>query len=1256
MPKPASFALIQARLILFMAFFSAACSDQPAQVPFPGNIPSGVSPSVFPIAFSKPEPIHWQMAPADSIHAAPIKKFDLQQIPPTTIDMELFNPLRSPMTEVRLDWGGLTNLPFAWKMLPDKKASFKTYLLQQPRRIKAGIPHSREGATLGLLSFDEDDGLPGLRVSVIMRDRYRNMWIGTESGLCRYDGEFIDIFNISTEGKTSLGILKLAEDQRGRIWIGTAGEGVVMLDQKNGTLTKLQSGTDLDNNEIFGLMCDKKGRIWTGSWSGGVDVIDPGMQTLRHIGTAEGMTDDRVNGFMEDSRGRIWISTYTGANVIDFDSSKIFNIKEENGLSSNQTENFMQDRQGRIWIATRYGVDILDLKSGKIKFVGELQGMTSANTRALYEDRLGNVWIGTFDGGIDVLNEQGTSIKHLGLAQGLNKNACFDFEEGPHGRIWIASFGGGVNIARYGGDNLRHLKIRSEQNKPPIKSLLQDSLGRIWTMCSEDGVYVLDPSNGSVRRISNLQGLGNSSYSSLAEGSHGDIWAAGLEGLDEINQQKGIIRHLGPAQGLGSEVILALLSDRQKNILTGGFGGLQKIDAVRGEASSLYIGNKRLADTVIALFQDIAGEIWVVGTTTTYRMDPENKTISYILKQPPFGDNLLPSVLQDSEKRIWIGTTNGLFMINSGESEIMHFTQKEGLPDNGIWSMLIVKDKLYAGTNKGLSILNISPQNNEGKVNWTISNYGKSFGLTDVSFRPGTALVTRSGDLYWGIRDQLTIMRPETNDSASETTFVNGMEVSDHMQFFSERPWRSASWKISDTIWNEGGKGFFTKEKIPADTGFQYANHIRFDSIAEPFNMPVNLNLPYYENYISFHFTSSNREDRENTRYRYILEGIDKNWSAVIERPYSEHYRDLPTGQYIFRVASSGPGGIWSSPGSFTFTINPPWWKTWWAYLSYLILIAGALWAFIRYRSRMLIMEKHALEHKVNLRTAEVVKQKEEIAVQRDNLEHTLVELKNAQSQLIQSEKMASLGELTAGVAHEIQNPLNFVNNFSEVNLELLDEMTHEMESGNTDAALQAANDIRNNLEKVVHHGKRADAIVKGMLQHSRSSTGQMERTDINALSDEYLRLSYHGLRAKDKAFNAVMKTNFDPQAGMANIIPQDISRVLLNLYNNAFYSVSEKKKTAAPDYTPTVSVSTKKQGNKLEIKVRDNGIGISSKVVDKIFQPFFTTKPTGEGTGLGLSLSYDIVTKQHEGLLKVDTREGEYSEFTIILPKAFSS
>jgi two-component system NtrC family sensor kinase len=299
-------------------------------------------------------------------------------------------------------------------------------------------------------------------------------------------------------------------------------------------------------------------------------------------------------------------------------------------------------------------------------------------------------------------------------------------------------------------------------------------------------------------------------------------------------------------------------------------------------------------------------------------------------------------------------------------------------------------------------------------------------------------------------------------------------------------------------------------------------------------------------------------------------------------------------------------------------------------------------------REQQILTEQNALlEKKVQERTAELSRQKE-------TLEIALGELKSTQLQLVQREKMASLGELTAGIAHEIQNPLNFVNNFSEVNAELLTEIKEQLAAekltdGGKDNIDNILANVHQNLQKINQHGKRADDIVKGMLQHSRNNSGEKELTDINTLADEYLRLSYHGIRAKDKSFNANFSTDFDNTLEKIKIVPQDIGRVLINLFNNAFYSVNEKKKLKGNDYEPMVTVMTKKVSGKTQVKIRDNGIGIPVANLDKIYHPFFTTKPSGQGTGLGLSLSYDII-KAHEGELLLNTVEGEFAEFTIVL------
>jgi signal transduction histidine kinase len=327
--------------------------------------------------------------------------------------------------------------------------------------------------------------------------------------------------------------------------------------------------------------------------------------------------------------------------------------------------------------------------------------------------------------------------------------------------------------------------------------------------------------------------------------------------------------------------------------------------------------------------------------------------------------------------------------------------------------------------------------------------------------------------------------------------------------------------------------------------------------------------------------------------------------------------------------------------------------------------VAGIVW-FILFFSWLLFVKYNILKKESAQKSIDNERFAKEKEIERNQLiemqkkdlekrvEERTVELKASQAQLIQSEKLASLGELTAGIAHEIQNPLNFVNNFSELSVELAKEINEEIDKDTIDKPFvkELMGDLTSNQQKINHHGQRASAIVKGMLEHSRASTGTSTKvaTDLNSLADEYLRLAYHGLRAKDDSFNATLETHFDPDLPLVSVIPQDIGRVILNLINNAFYAVNEKAKQGIEGYSPTVSVSTRKLTDAIEIRVKDNGNGIPDAIKDKIFQPFFTTKPTGQGTGLGLSLAYDIVTKGHSGEIKVNTKENEGTEFIIQL------
>jgi signal transduction histidine kinase len=496
-------------------------------------------------------------------------------------------------------------------------------------------------------------------------------------------------------------------------------------------------------------------------------------------------------------------------------------------------------------------------------------------------------------------------------------------------------------------------------------------------------------------------------------------------------------------------------------------------------------------------------------------------------------------------------------------------------------------------------------------------------------FRPSPTKKTNAGNVPVDTNEL------KSNDHAALLPpRVNGMDILVKDQYFIAPGLHNNT----DTVWSENRDSFYLN-------GLKQ-NGITWESLSSV-NMPIGLSLPHDLNDLRFHFGPFLPQYAGDYQYQYILDGVDKKWSSLSDLPVSENYNNISAGHYTFRVSVKKGNGNWTVPSEFHFTIRPPWWSSWWTEFLYFIICIVLLRLWIRYRTLRLLHENTWLEQKATERT--------------EALSQSLENLRQTQGQLIQAEKMASLGELTAGIAHEIQNPLNFVNNFSEVNTELLVDVNKSLDEGNTAEVKNILKDIETNMGKITYHGKRADAIVKGMLLHSRASSGQKILTDINMLTDEYLRLSYHGLRARDKSFNAQFVMDFDEKTGELMLVQQDIGRVLLNLFNNAFYSVTEKKKQLEKTnssegfvrelYEPMVSVSTQRRKDSVEIRIRDNGQGISKRVIDKIYQPFFTTKPVGQGTGLGLSLSYDIITKEHNGKIEVTTKENEYTEFTIELP-----
>jgi signal transduction histidine kinase/streptogramin lyase len=827
------------------------------------------------------------------------------------------------------------------------------------------------------------------------------------------------------------------------------------------------------------------------------------------------------------------------------------------------------------------------------------------------EDKAGGIWIGSFLAGLNYYDPKTSQVirfkPEIDNVKALGENSVWGAAFSREGELWITTQ---TNVYRV--DPLQK-NIPHHLTGGRVHSFYQDTSGILW-MATDSGFIKNDRRNNSVKYFLNdakdPSSINSNIVLSVYEDRRGALWVGTDRGLNLFNKRTEKFTRFEHndknTQSISSGGVLSFVEDNHGVfwIATG-----ESLDIMNRETGWFKHYNHSLSDSnsisgnnVFKIFEDRSGQLWA-GTWSGGGLNLFDRQTGKF-KHYLVGSSV-NEIFQSSDGAIWVGTQNGLYRKDAGANDFALVNDPASeIGTANIMGITEDKEKLWIGSQSAIIKLDL--------ITNQTSIYGRKYGIFPNSIYDLNVYRNSKGELFFG-------------------------DGTGYFEFFPEFIYKNATppqLEITDFIIQDvsalGSRGYL------------------------PFEQSSEVKLKYNENIFSIDFAGIHYSSIEENRHIFMLEGYDKKWrKAGLEKTAA--YFNVPPGDYVFRIKASGSDGTWAER-QLSIVITPPWWFRWWAYAIYAIVAALAIWSFVYYRSLKLMREKQLLWKQVKHRTEQVVKQKEEILMQRDSLEKTLTELKAAQAQLIQQEKMASLGELTAGVAHEIQNPLNFVNNFSEVNTDLADEMQNELNAGNNEEAFSILNTIKENLKKIVYHGKRAEAIVKGMLQHSRQTKGIKELTDINALCDEYLRLSYHGMRAKDKNFSAEIKTDFDETIGKINIVPQDIVRVLLNLFNNAFYAVSEKQKTTDENYKPLVTVATKspspleRNWGEVEIRVSDNGNGIPQNIIDKIFQPFFTTKPTGQGTGLGLSLSYDII-KAHGGEIKVESKEGEGTEFIIQLP-----
>lgn len=1086
----------------------------------------------------------------------------------------------------------------------------------------------------------------GMYILHALPGRDGRIWLGTISGLSGYSGyEFKKYFNRPGDSlAVNETVTAIHEDADGQIWLGAENGRLFRFNIGTGKIReynykKWLKASDLEKSMIISsILPDSKGQLLIG-----VNSDAPLSKSLftydikKDILTPLAIPDSIVPGSIYFSR-----SMKKGGSIIIGMDNYIFFLDKENRFSKFYPNSYLQDKLSHS-------------TSGELAF-----------------DEMDQLWVVSDDASLEVYNSldkapvRSYSFQYL-LPKQKNRPFFSSMIFDKSGNIWIGMDKGVISFDRKTEKFKRYILPKDNKGKDyEVNAMRFDSFNNLW-IGTHNGLIKYENKplfisyNASGRDTAlTIDGFLNRPIQTR-EGTllFTSYVTPESQFINELNIQSGkIVRN-------PIEMILpkgsTLTTYWETGVDTFTFGtdkGLYQYDRKNRTAKKISLpGIPNAHPGLLPVYKDARGNEWVGSLNYLYRrLKGEEYYKAIDLSKVAGGDDKSNMVMPVEAKSVdlWLKTGNGLFSYDyDTDSIIRHgYDKKAGDVFIGKGAYCVWEEDSSGVVWVGIEQGGLNRYDLKTKK---IKTYTIDDGLSTMNV--ASMLYDESHHALWlGTTDGITRFDFKTEqftnfsgeDGVNGRFFFNALKSKEGQFFFS-----------GEGLIQFNPKEFTTGDDPPliSFADFKIANKsIRpelEDYIPGGFRNQASMVLKSNQNNISIEYLGVHYSNPTKNKFAYILENYEDNWTDAGNRQ-AAYYTNLPPGKYTFRVKAANSHGIWSREDvSLSIEINPPWWRTNVAYVFYLLGFAGiASIANQYFKQRVLKKERERTQLKE-------LEQAKEIEKAYKELESSHQALKATQSQLIQSEKMASLGELTAGIAHEIQNPLNFVNNFSAVNAELIEEMKTEIMNGNTDAVLSLANDISKNETKIVQHGKRAENIVKGMLQHSRKSAGTKEPTDINVLAEEFLKLSYHGLRAKDKSasegrkgFNAELIIHLDPTLPLVPVIPQDMGRVLLNLFNNAFYAVSKMAEDVSENtadqekgpYSPAVSLTTRNLGNKIEIKIRDNGGGIPHPIIEKIFQPFFTTKPSGQGTGLGLSLAYDII-QAHGGSIRLETKHNLEAE-----------
>lgn len=1114
--------------------------------------------------------------------------------------------------------------------------------------------------------FSIDEGLSQSTIYCITQDYLGYMWFGTEDGLNRFDGFNFTIFTRSSPNESSLSsnrIMSILEDSKYNLWVGTIGGGLNLYNRYTDGFSAFrhEQGNDnsLADDKVMSLCEDSKGNIWVGTSEGGISVLNPTTKTFKnyqhrphdpsslpgnlvrtivktpdgtlYVGTSSGLClyqpySDSFTHIEEllkisnsvltstvlkakvDSNGDIWftIENYGAAHYSPSKNSyEIFTSKPgvENSLVSSIVIDIFPENDTTIWFATYNGLQIYNPKTNIFTTFkndpSDPYSISDNLIRCVYQDKSGVIWIGTYSNGVNKLNNKYIKFpvyrNQFVRNNRLPNSAVRALEEDENGDLWVGTFGKGIVKLKTGNGTI-------EQH--PIPKLLKKENDYLYiTSLKNDGrgnLWIGTSGNGLLKY--NLKRNELASYKNL---SHNE-------------------------NSLGDDRIRCLLVDIDQNLWIGTSGGglylynHQKNSFTSFRHNSQQPNSSLTDDRVLCIFEDDMLNLWV-GTSNggLNLLDRKTNTFKHFFSNPnspeTISSNRIFCLFQDSKKRLWVGTNGGLNLFNYSTETFKSFKKSDGLPNEVIYGIL--EDglgSLWLSTNSGLCKFDYSQS--EG-IN--VTTYKKNDGLQSNEFNEGAYLKLKSGQLVFGGIYGLNIFNPQVIPVNNTPPFVNISKI---------------------THYSTKGKKRITNQVITYGIS--------------------SVNLPHYQNNISFEFNTLHYINPQSNTILYKLEGFESEWIKSTPGQRNAAYTNLSPGTYTFKVIAANRDGVWNNEGaSLSVKIARPFWLTWWFILLALISFGLIVFALIRLRVRNLLKAKRQLEESVKLRTAEIQHQNEEIKIQADNLYQINEELKTqheelerTQGILIQSEKMASLGVLTAGIAHEINNPINFVyagvnslsKDFDDISLVL--ENLKSIKTSDKPSEIisnlltllkqqqfeEAYEGIRQTISDIKTGAERTAEIVEGLRNFSRTEQYLWSSANIHGIIDGVLML----LKNKYKNRIEIIR-NFDPTIDAIDCRPGKINQAILNIISNGIDAIADKGE---------ITITTKNLGSNISISIKDNGMGIRDEVKAKIFDPFYTTKDVGKGIGLGLSITYGIIN-EHKGTIKVESSVGEGTNFEITLP-----